>query len=376
MPHLPVDCLRPDPRFKITNRTIYQAEQLRETQLTECMAGRDKCEGLTLVFSFFTDNWGFKPVWWKDNIARNLEESLPNLTTVHINWCRIDADKFKSSSLPRNLKTITLASCFIKETISAKSALLFGLPYLQTKSKLSDLMISSWEELKLETIHFVHCQDNFGNPYGMVLWMHLNHGLEEEGSWQTVISNLDGYKWQSRIIRGLETFICYPAQEQKQNLFNKLDASIERNSSPNKSVTFTFRKDKVMPEAVEHRYSGSIREDTAKMLLGTFVALALMLPLLVVMINMALMGSSVNFGFTFLYTCGSLGVIMVHSWFRRWPKKVLGGGLTEFQVGLPCYKISVSVFFLVRLCQAALSLSLWLFLTLFSISMILPYVTL
>ncbi len=143
-----------DPRFKITNRTIYQAEQLKETQLTECMADRDACERLTLDFSPYEDILGLKPAWWNESIARNLEESLPHLTTVFIKKCHIYTATFKPSSLPKNLKTLQLMSCCIQEPIPAKS-LLFGLPYLPIKSTLTELMFSSWEDIRLTRTDYV-----------------------------------------------------------------------------------------------------------------------------------------------------------------------------------------------------------------------------
>ncbi len=247
-----------DSRFKITKDTVYNAEDLIDTSLAEFVSENIGRSTLVLKFS---RKQHYLPHWWNVKIVRNLEKSFQSLTTLHIHDCSIDATRFKARSLPKNLKFIHLVGCSISEHVNWKS-FMFGLPYLTSSSQMFELMLSDWEKLKIERVYIDNCRDCLGTPYGIALWMHLYHRLEDQGSWQNHHPNFNGQKWQKKTIRGVETFTRYKAGQNGQG--HKCNVQINRRSCPSKRIMVFFSHDKRLPPKDLSFYNGSFTSQPSR----------------------------------------------------------------------------------------------------------------
>ncbi len=214
---------RPNDQISIL---IQDAEQLRNIRLFKFIAEGNSQRRLFLNFTIrLRENQQIKMIPWHDSISRNVEEALPNLTSVYIAWCSIDVSRVRT--LPRTLKTLKFFNCRIVERIPATSTF-FGLPYLTAKCEMFELLLSDWIDIGWRRVSFYSCFDQFMNPYGIRIWLYLNHNLEGDTPWTIEHPNFHGSRYLRRAIRGWETYIRHLTEESSLNKYN---VEITRSSS-------------------------------------------------------------------------------------------------------------------------------------------------
>ncbi len=199
--------------FRVSNR-IQQAEDLSVVNLSHFISEEehgepDDRQALELVFSYRRS--AFALAHWENSIARNLERSLPNLYTLHLRNCTIAASALSCYSLPKGITEIFLHSCTLIESYPLKSFVI-GLPCVPRQDAVFQLLFAEWKFRAWKTIEMTKCKDQFGRPYGIILWNFLHHGLEGGAqSWQHVPNGGSEWKEQRRDINGVDTAVRHRA---------------------------------------------------------------------------------------------------------------------------------------------------------------------
>ncbi len=238
------------PNFKIVDY-VENGEHLKDNSLVEHVEEGNTQQDLALSFSkgslrrpewlwrkWPLNKWERKYNQWQNSISRNLERALPNLTFLTIFRCSINISQLQC--LPRTLKSVVFDACTIVEETSATS-MLFGLPYLTDKCKMFELTLSNWKDVGWQRVEIYSCFDQFMNPYGIRMWLYLEHNLKgDEPPWIWEDPNYDGCRFQRRFIQGIQILMRYSAEE--QDSLQKYDVKLLRDFGTPKTLRVVFNQ--------------------------------------------------------------------------------------------------------------------------------------